>query len=190
MLHLAQVQNNESVGGVELRLLACQQSENSWTVINPETVQLANTNELQEGLLVLVELSNNKEVLSIQHAKDWVLDLVEKSRSGGTANTTFLEEEVERAEKWRQELTLQSQDLTRRNLEMEARREQIQTLQEDLEPERQRLDEMVLQLKIKEDELEQEKQELEEMAAQLKLEKQKLEEMAAQLKHKTDSEDV
>lgn len=168
MLHLAQVQNNESVGGVELRLLACQQSENSWTVINPETVQLANTNSLQEGLLVLVELSNDKEVLSIQHAQDWVLELVQKYLTGSTASPTFLEEEAQRAEKWRQELTLQSQDLTRRNLEMEARREQIQTLEEDLEAERQRLDEMALQLKIKEDELEQEKQQLEEMVQQLK----------------------
>jgi small-conductance mechanosensitive channel len=174
MLHLAQVQNNESVGGVELQLLACQQIENSWTVLNPETVLFTNTNSLQEGLLVLVELSDNKEVLSIQHAKDWVLDLVQKYLTGGMTTTTFLEEEASRAEKWRQELTLQSQDLTRRNLEMEARREQIQTLEEDLEPQRQRLEEMAAQLKTKEEEL--------------KLEKQHLEEMAAQLKPKTDGE--
>lgn len=170
MLHLAQVQNNESVGGVELQLLACQQIENSWTVLNPETVLFANTNPLPEGLLVLVELSDNKEVLSIQHAKDWVLDLVQKYLTGGATSATFLEEEAERAEKWRQELTLQSQDLTRRNLEMEARREQIQTLEEDLEPQRQRLEEMALQLKSKE--------------AELKLERQQLEDMAKQLKHK------
>lgn len=174
MLHLAQVQNNKSVGGVELQLLACQQIENSWTVLNPETV-LANTHPLQEGLLVLVELSDNKEVLSIQHAKDWVLDLVQKYLTDGATSTTFLEEEAERAEKWRQELTLQSQDLTRRNLEMEARREQIQTLEEDLEPQRQRLEEMAAQLKLKEEEL--------------KLERQQLAEMAAQLKHKSDQEE-
>ncbi len=174
MLHLAQVQNNESVGGVELQLLACQQIENSWTVLNPETVLFANTNPLPEGLLVLVELSDNKEVLSIQHATDWVLDLVQKYLTGGATSTTFLEEEASRAEKWRQELTLQSQDLTRRNLEMEARREQIQTLEEDLEPQRQRLEEMAAQLKTKEEEL--------------KLEKQHIEEMAAQLKHKPDGE--
>lgn len=173
MLHLAQVQNNKSVGGVELQLLACQQIENSWTVLHPETV-LANTNSLQEGLLVLVELSDHKEVLSIQHAKDWVLDLVQKYLTSGATSPTFLEEETERAEKWRQELTLQSQDLTRRNLEMEARREQIQTLEEDLEPQRQRLEEMAAQLKLKEEEL--------------KLERQQLEEMAAQLKHKPDGE--
>lgn len=181
MLHLAQVQNNKSVGGVELQLLACQQIENSWTVLHPETVLFANTNPLQEGLLVLVELSDNKEVLSLQHAKDWVLDLVQKYLTGGAASTTFVEEEAERAEKWRQELTLQSQDLTRRNLEMEARREQIQTLEEDLEPQRQRLEEMAAQLKLKEEELKIKEEEL-------KLERQQLEEMGAQLKHKSDGE--
>jgi small-conductance mechanosensitive channel len=181
MLHLAQVQNNESVGGVELLLLACQQSENSWTVINPETSLLTNINLPPASLLVLVELSDNQEILSIQHAKDWVLDLVQKYLAGGTTST-FLQEEAERAEQWRQELTLQSQDLTRRNLEMEARREQIQSLEEDLKPEKHHLEVMAAQLKAKEEDLKQERRQLEEMAAQLKLEKQKLEEIAAQLK--------
>src|SRR4028118_406770 len=167
MLHLAQVQNNESVGGVELLLLACQQSENSWTVINPETSLLTNINLPPASLLVLVELSDNQEILSIQHAKDWVLDLVQKYLTGGTTST-FLQEEAERAEQWRQELTLQSQDLTRRNLEMEARREQIQTLEKDLKREKQELEVMAAQLKTKEEELKREKQQLEEMAAQLK----------------------
>lgn len=174
MLHLAQVQNNESVGGVELQLLACQQIENSWTVLNRESVSLSNPNSLPEGLLVLVELSDNKEVLSIQHAKDWVLDLVQKYLTGGLTSTTFLEEEEERAEKWRQDLTLQSQDLTRRNLEMEARLLQIQTLEEDLEPQKQRLEEMAAQLKTKEEELE--------------LERQRLEAVSAHFKEKPDSE--
>ncbi|MDP8964830.1 MAG: hypothetical protein M3O33_12795 [Cyanobacteriota bacterium] len=181
MLHLAQVQNNESVGGVELLLLACQQSENSWTVINPETSLLTNINLPPASLLVLVELSDNQEILSIQHAKDWVLDLVQKYLTGGTTST-FLQEEAERAEQWRQELTLQSQDLTRRNLEMEARREQIQSLEEDLKPEKHHLEVMAAQLKAKEEDLKQERRQLEEMAAQLKLEKQQLEEIAAQLK--------
>ena len=150
MLHLAQVQKNESVGGVELRLLACQQSENSWTVINPEDVPLPNSHSLNEGLLVLVELSENQEVLSIQHANDWVLDLVEQYLSAGVT-PTFLQEEAERTEQWRQDLTLQSQDLTRRHLEMEARREQIQTLEEDLKREKQQLEALAAQLKNKTD---------------------------------------
>src|SRR4028118_286508 len=170
MLHLAQVQNNESVGGVELQLLARQQSENSWAVINkinPESIPLPKTDPLSVGLLVLVELSDTQEVLSIQHATDWVFDFVQKYLTTGVT-PTFLQEEAERTEQWRQDLTLQSQDLTRRHLEMEARREQIQTLEKDLKREKQELEVMAAQLKTKEEELKREKQQLEEMAAQLK----------------------
>lgn len=167
MLHLAQVQNNDSGEGVELRLLARQQSENSWVVINSESVPLTNTNFLNEGWLVLVELSDNQEVLKIQDAKDWVLDVVQKYLTNGVT-PTFLREEAERTEQWRQDLTLQSQDMTRRHLEMEARREQIQTLEEDLKRDKQQLDEKAEQLKAKEEELEREKQQLEAMKAQLK----------------------
>lgn len=131
MLHLAQVQNKENGGGVELRLLARQHSENSWAVINPDNVPYTNSNSLQEGMLVLIELSDQREVLSVQNAKDWVLDLVQQYLTIGVS-PNFLKEEAERAEQWRQKLTLESQDLTRRHLEMEARREQIQTLEEDL----------------------------------------------------------
>lgn len=48
----------------------------------------------------------------------------------------LLQQEVERAEQWRQSLTIQNQDLARRSLELEARREQIQALEESLKRER------------------------------------------------------
>ncbi|HEY9612489.1 hypothetical protein [Allocoleopsis sp.] len=139
MLHLAQVQHNESAGGVELQLLARQNSEHTWAVINPESIPLTNSKPLNEGSLILVELSENHEIVSIQPAKDWVLDLVEKYLTI-EVNPTFLQEEAERVEQWRQDLTLQSQDLTRRNLELEARREQLQTLEEELKEEKQKLE--------------------------------------------------
>lgn len=178
MLHLAQVQNNESVGGMELRLLARQHSENLWAVINSEKdIPLTNTDSLSDGMLVLVELSNNHEVLEIQSAKDWMLDFVQQYLTVGVS-PAFLQEEAERTEQWRQDLTLQSQDLTRQRTEMEARREQIQTLEEELKLENQRLDEMAVNLKAKEEDWKREKQQLE----------QRLEEMAAKLKSHSDSE--
>ncbi|MBW4650413.1 MAG: hypothetical protein KME06_17255 [Kastovskya adunca ATA6-11-RM4] len=149
MLHLAQVQHNESSGGVELRLLACQQSENSWTVLNPEPIIPAvHGDALSDGVLVLLELSNTYEILSIKSAKDWVLDLLQKYLTTGVT-PSFLQQEAERTEQWRQDLTLQSQDLTRRHLEMEARREQIQILEEDLKREKQQLESTAAQLKLK-----------------------------------------
>lgn len=139
MLHLAQVQHSESAGGVELMLLARQNSENTWAVINPESIPLTNSKPLNEGLLILVDLSDNQEIVSIQQAKDWVLDMVQKYLTIGVT-PTFLQEEAERSEQWRQDLTLQSQDLTRRNLELEARREQLQSLEEELKQEKEELE--------------------------------------------------
>jgi DNA repair exonuclease SbcCD ATPase subunit len=166
MLHLAQVQNNESVGAVELKLLARQHSENSWVVINPENIPLTTTNSLNPDLLVLVELSEDKEVMSIQQAKEWVLDLIQQYLTTGVS-PKFLQEEAERTEQWRQDLTQRSQDLTRQRLEMEARREQIQTLEEDLRQDKQQLEETAAQLKAKEEDLERERQQLNAMIAQL-----------------------
>lgn len=141
MLHLAQVQNNKNVGTVELRLLARKQSETSWAIINPEkNVPLTDTDSLNEGLLVLVDLCENHEVRSIKDAKDWVLEFVQQYLTIGVT-PTFLKGEAERAEQWRHELTQQSQDLTRRHLEVEARREQIQVLEEELKREQQKMKE-------------------------------------------------
>ncbi len=178
MLHLAQVQNNQGVGGLELKLLARQQSDNSWAVINPENIPLTNSDSWNEGALILVDISDNQQVLSILNAKDWVLNLVQQYLTTGVS-PAFLEEEALRTEQWRQDLTIQSQDLTRRNLEMEARREQIQTLEEDLKREKQHLEEMAAKLETKEEEWKREKQQLE----------QQLEEMVSLLKNKADSEE-
>jgi len=60
-----------------------------------------------------------------------VLKLVQTYLTSGMT-VEFLQQEAERAEKWRQNLTLQNQELARRSLELEARREQIQALEESL----------------------------------------------------------
>jgi hypothetical protein len=139
MVHLAQVQKHKLSGKLVLRLLAFQEAEYSWTVIAEEKVvppaemmpcaNLANT--LSEGLLVLVELSPTGEIESLENATSWVLELVQTYLTSGIT-PTFLQQETERAEKWRQTLTLQNQELARRSLEVEARREQIQALEESL----------------------------------------------------------
>jgi hypothetical protein len=66
MLHLAQVQNNEVSGAVEVRSLARQQSEDLWILTPSEEVLPVDSDaSLHPGLLVLVELSENQEVISI-----------------------------------------------------------------------------------------------------------------------------
>lgn len=132
MLHLAKVQKQEISGKLGLRLLARQEAEYTWAVMPEEVVISAvEATSLSEGLLVLVELSPTGEIFSLQNATTWVLELVQTYLSSGIT-PTFLQQESERAEKWRQSLTLQNQELSRRWLELEARREQIQALEESL----------------------------------------------------------
>lgn len=161
MLHLAQVEKNDFSGEVELRLLARQQAEYTWAVIAPEddfsVVQsIDNTAShlyLNQGLLVLVELSETNQVLSIREAKDWVLDMVRQYLVLGVT-PEFLQREAERAEEWRQDLTLQSQELARRLMEMEARQEQIQHLEEDLKRQKKDIEKMAEEVKLQQQQLE------------------------------------
>ena len=131
MLHLAIVQ--QATGEVGLRLLARQEGEYTWTVITEEIVipaqEANNTYVLSEGLLALVELSSTGRILNFQNATNWVLDLVQVYLTSGIT-PDFLQQECERSEEWRQNLTLQNQELARRLLELEARREQIEALEE------------------------------------------------------------
>lgn len=137
MRHLAQVQKNRGISGeVGLRLLARQDAEYMWAVMTEEVVipveaiyDANNAHVLSEGLLTLVELSPFGEILSLQDATNWVLELMQIYLTSGITPAE-LQQEGERAEKWRQTLTLQNQELARRLLELEARREQIEALEE------------------------------------------------------------
>lgn len=143
MLHLAQVQKQELSGKLILRLLAFQEAEYTWVIIADENVippaevmLLGNSAKgLSEGLLVLVELSPTGEIQSIENATSWVLEILQIYLTSGIT-PAFLQQETERTEQWRQNLTLQNQELSRRSLEVEARREQIQALEESLKREK------------------------------------------------------
>ncbi|MEO0967910.1 MAG: hypothetical protein AAFX80_06070 [Cyanobacteria bacterium J06639_18] len=137
MLYLAQVHRNQFLNQFQLKLLARQEAENIWATIPEETcILLGKGNTLNEKLLVLVELSSTGEIERIEEATNWILEIVDKYLNSGIT-PEFLRQEAERAEQWRQDLTLQNQDLARRSLELEARREQIQALEESLMREKQ-----------------------------------------------------
>jgi hypothetical protein len=139
MLYLAQVQNQEVLDDRALELLACQNADDTWAILAEKKVltlptdcgnQLNNfpTNVLNEGVLVLADIGENGEVLNMRSATNWVLELVDRYLTTGIT-PDFLQLEAEKAEEWRQSLTLQSQALSRRLIEVEARREQIQNLE-------------------------------------------------------------
>jgi hypothetical protein len=150
MLYLAEVQKKQILGEISLQLLACQNSDDTWAMLFQETVLTlpldSDRNVLNEGMLVLADIGENSKVLQIQSATNWVLELVQKYLSTGFS-PDFLQQEAQKAEGWRQSLTLQSQELSRRSIEVEARREQIQTLEAKLQQEKQLLESAIAQLK-------------------------------------------
>ncbi|MBE9209513.1 hypothetical protein IQ244_24045 [Nostoc sp. LEGE 06077] len=136
MLYLAQVHKNEFLDQYQLRLLARQETDHLWAIIPEEAfILLGKGKTMSEGLLVLVELSAIGEIAKLEEASNWVMSLVQSYLTTGIT-PELLQQEAERAEQWRQSLTLQNQDLARRSLELEARREQIQALEESLKRER------------------------------------------------------
>ncbi|MBE9230099.1 hypothetical protein IQ264_32385 [Phormidium sp. LEGE 05292] len=133
MLHFAQVQKEATTGETKLRLLARQESEYTWALIEEaEVIPVVETDVWSNGLLVLVELSPTRQVLTIKDATDWVLDLV-KNYLTSEISLDFLQQEKVRVEEGLQTLTLEKLDLSRRLLEVEARREEIQELEAKLQ---------------------------------------------------------
>lgn len=167
MLHLAQVQKKGYLGKTGLRLLASQRSEGIWEV-NPddEIILSPEATVYSENALVLVELSTTHQVLNLQDAKEWVLEIIQKYLINGIT-PAFLKQETERAEQWRQSLTLQSQELDRRALELEARREQIQALEEDLKREKKQFESLAAELDLRTQELDRRTLELEGRQAEM-----------------------
>ncbi|MTF39014.1 hypothetical protein VKI21_15570 [Cyanobacterium aponinum UTEX 3222] len=140
MLHLAEVIRDTDTGKLLLNLLAVEESKLQWTFCNNQYIPLDNDDNFKEGLLLLVELNNQGQILRCQSAKDWILNLLKEYLIEGNFRSNInIPEEEARLEKWRQELTSQSQDLTRIRLEVETRREELQELEQTLSWEKEKL---------------------------------------------------
>ncbi|MGD1902125.1 MAG: hypothetical protein ACFB9N_07785 [Geitlerinemataceae cyanobacterium] len=148
MLHLVQVVKKGLLGKSVVQLLARERTDETWVLLqNGETLEI-DAGSYGEGVLLVIDLNANKQVVAIKDARGWVLDLVGKFLGQGIT-PDFIKRETERAEQWRQSLTLQSQDLARRTVELETRREQIQALEERLKREKRLLQSMATQLKTR-----------------------------------------
>lgn len=134
MLYLAQVTKNPYLNELELQLLVMETSEHLWQKISG-TLYMENRETLQkfnEGLLVLVKVDENKQILLIDNAKNWILDIIENFLSEPRLTLEFIQQEEARIEQSRQEITSKNLDLTRRQLELETQREQIQAVESSL----------------------------------------------------------
>lgn len=143
MLYLAQVHNDKNTPGLSsFLLIAVQESEEVWGLVEGGGGSKIESNrafDSHSGAWVMVKTNDRKEILQVDDAKPWIIALIQNYLTFGVT-PEFLRKETERAEQWRQSLTLQSQELDRRALELEARREQLQALEADLKRERQDLE--------------------------------------------------
>jgi DNA repair exonuclease SbcCD ATPase subunit len=152
VLYLAEVkkQTKGFIGGykIELKLLACQHNDQTWSAIpGDDILTYDETNSRGEGALLLVNLSNNRQLQGNPElaGAEMVRQLQKISRLMERSK-----EDQEKIEQWKQSLTYQSEILDRQKMEMEARIEQIEQIEaefEYLEHQRQELDTLKQQLK-------------------------------------------
>ena len=170
MLYLAEVHKKNGFMGAktELKLLAQKQSEHNWSPISGEELLPADAaNDYNAGVLVLVEMDGNQQLKSIQDATRQLVGIL-KSFSRMREKFRTQEEEIEG---WKQSLIYQSQELTRREVDMEARAEEIHEWEaeaEKIEQQRQEFEATRTQLLQLKEQMEQDRQQLEEGWGSLK----------------------
>lgn len=146
MLYLAQVVGKNPDGLAKLKLLAIEKAAHTWVPL-PEESYLTTSEAIayEQNVLLKVRLSSSKQVERIEEATDWLVGFLNEYLSVGISPAQ-LRDEAERAEQWRQSLTLRSQELARRDLEIEARQEQMQQLEESIHEERKKLERWAIEL--------------------------------------------
>ncbi len=185
MLYLAEVQKQKGglLGGgskTELKLLACQRTDQSWNTVSEEVIATEEANKLNDGALVLVELNPQRQVQRIQEAGRPLVNILQNF-SRQLEKFKVKEEEIDQ---WKESLTFQAQELNRREVEMETRLEQLQQMEDEfqrLEAEKQEFETTRTEIEQLRAEIERNRQELEGAWEHLRGEQRRLEEHQAQL---------
>ncbi|WP_373541508.1 pilus motility taxis protein HmpF [Chamaesiphon sp.] len=175
MLYLAEVQKPKSgfnIGGrskPELKLLACQRTEQNWSAIPGEELISApdDIGNYNPGVLVLVEMNASRQIQSqIRDAGKHLVGILQNL----SRQIEKYKKEADEIESWRQSLSLQSQQL-------QLRQEEIYGREEDLEHTRAELDRLTQEtqaLEATRDQHEQSRQALEARWEQLRAKEQYL----------------
>ncbi len=163
MLYLAEVQKPKSgfnISGrtkAELKLLACQRSELTWSAIPGEELVAApeEANNYSPGVLVLVDMNANRQIQSqLREAGKHLVGILQNL----SRQIEKYKKEADEIESWRQSLSLQSQQL-------QLRQEEIYGREEDLESTRAELDRLTQEAQALESTLEQHELSRQELAA-------------------------
>ncbi|MBD2197904.1 MULTISPECIES: pilus motility taxis protein HmpF [Calothrix] len=189
MLYLAEVQKQKgnllttnllsSNSKTELKLLACQRTDQNWTTVSEDVIAAEEASKLNDGALVLVELTPNRQVQRIQEAGRPLVNILQNF-SRQLEKFKSKEEEIDQ---WKQSLTFQAQELNRREMEMEVRLEQLQNMENDfqqLEAQKQECESSRGEIAKLQQEIERNRQELEGAWEHLRGEQRRLEESQAE----------
>jgi chromosome segregation ATPase len=163
VLYLAEVQKPKSgfnISGrtkAELKLLACQRSEQNWSAIPGEELVAApdEATNYSPGVLVLVDMNANRQIQSqLREAGKHLVGILQNL----SRQIEKYKKEADEIESWRQSLSLQSQQL-------QLRQEEIYGREEDLEQTRAELDRLTQEAQALETTLGQHEQSRQELAA-------------------------
>ncbi|MFM5892583.1 MAG: hypothetical protein ACKOQS_30535, partial [Dolichospermum sp.] len=118
MLYLAELQKLKTgllsvTGKTELKLIACQHNEQNWSPVPKEVIVSNETNKLNHGALVLVELSANRQIQRIEEANLTLVNILQNF-SRQLARFKLKESEIDQ---WKYSLRIQAEELNRRQEE-------------------------------------------------------------------------
>jgi chromosome segregation ATPase len=174
MLYLAEIQKQKGgfigSGKAELRLLACQRTEQNWSAIQGEELVAApdEANNYGSGVLVLVDMNANRQLQGqLREAGRHLVGILQNL----SRQIEKYKKEADEIESWRQSLSLQSQQL-------QLRQEEIYSREEELDATRSELDRMTLESQHLEESLRssrEQREELEAAWAKLKVQQEAIE---------------
>jgi len=181
VLYLAEVRKQKSgfmgKASTELKLLACQRNDQTWSAVpGDEVIPCDAANDFESGVMVMVNLTGNRQVQGSPELGGPRLVSILQNFSKLISDRKSQEEEIE---DWRQSLTIQAQALSEKEMELEAEWTQLEQMREEasgLEEKLQAADAVQAESDKLQAEFERKTQELEQAWEHLRGEQRQLEE--------------
>ncbi len=136
MLYLAEIQKQKGgfIGSskAELRLLACQRTEQNWSAIQGDELVSApeEASNYNTGILILVDMNSNRQIQGqLREAGRHLVGILQNL----SRQIEKYKKEADEIESWRQSLGLQSQQLQLRQEEIFNREEELEFTRGELE---------------------------------------------------------
>lgn len=134
MLYLAEVkkQTRNFLGGLktELKLLACQHNDQTWSALPSEELLTSESlDSVNEGTLLMLQLVNRQ----IQGTPEIAAPELVRQLQKLSRLSEKLKDQQEEIEQWKQSLTYQSQELARRETEIDAREAEAEEKESELQ---------------------------------------------------------